>query len=103
MVASAPESAAKTQAMRNASLGMFNRQRHLTARILDSCIQATSKPSSHDAGVGTRLSYGCGSKPFWSHFGAGAPPILVYFSGDWDVHWGYGILTHGHMNDFGKH
>ena len=32
-----------------------------------------------------------------SHFGVGAPPILVYFSGDWDVHWGYGILTHGHI------
>ena len=29
------------------------------------------------------------------HVGVGAPPILVYFSGDWDVHWGYGILTHG--------
>ena len=33
----------------------------------------------------------------WHHFGVGAPPILVYFSGDWDVHWGYGLLTHGHM------
>ena len=21
----------------------------------------------------------------------------TYFSADWDVHWGYGILTHGHM------
>ena len=31
------------------------------------------------------------------HFGVGAPPILVYFSGDWDVQRGYGILTHGHM------
>ena len=19
------------------------------------------------------------------------------FSGDWDVHWGYGLLTHGHV------
>ena len=27
----------------------------------------------------------------WYHFGIGAPPILVYFSGDWDVHWGYGV------------
>ena len=37
-----------------------------------------------------------------SHIGIGAPPILVYFSGDWDVHWGYGVLTHGHMycNEF---
>ena len=36
----------------------------------------------------------------WYHFGIGAPPILVYFSGDWahwDVHWGYGVLTHGRM------
>ena len=30
----------------------------------------------------------------WYRFGVGA---LVYFSGDWDVHWGYGILTHGHV------
>ena len=36
-----------------------------------------------------------GSKPMGSHFGVGAPPILVYFSGDWDVHWGHGLLTHG--------
>ena len=21
----------------------------------------------------------------------------TYFSGDWDVHWGHGILTHGHV------
>ena len=33
----------------------------------------------------------------WYHFGIGAPPILVYFSGDGDVHWGYGILTHGQL------
>ena len=25
-------------------------------------------------------------------------PILVYFSGDWDVHWGYGLLTHGQVS-----
>ena len=31
----------------------------------------------------------------WCHFGVGAPPILIYLSWDWDVHWGYGILTHG--------
>ena len=24
-------------------------------------------------------------------------PVLVDFSRDWDVHWGYGLLTHGHM------
>ena len=34
----------------------------------------------------------------WHHFGEAAPPILVYFSGNWDVHWGYGILAHGHVS-----
>ena len=30
------------------------------------------------------------------HVGVGAPPILVYCSGDWDFHWGQpGFLTHG--------
>ena len=32
----------------------------------------------------------------WYHFGIGAPPIFVYFGGDWDVHRG-GVLTHGHL------
>ena len=31
-----------------------------------------------------------GSKPMVP-FGVGAPPILVYFSGDWDVDWGYDL------------
>ena len=31
----------------------------------------------------------------WYHFGVGAPPVLVYFSGDWDVHRGYDL-------DFGQ-
>ena len=38
----------------------------------------------------------CMVQTLWYHFGIGAP-ILVYFSGDWDVHWGYGVLTHGRM------
>ena len=29
------------------------------------------------------FSHGCGSKPMGSHFGVGASPILVIFSGDW--------------------
>ena len=33
-----------------------------------------------------------------SHVGVGAPPIEVYFRRDWDVHWGYKILTRGHMD-----
>ena len=32
-----------------------------------------------------------------SHFGVGAARMLVYFSGEWDVHWGYGLLTHDHV------
>ena len=34
----------------------------------------------------------------WYHLGIGAPPILVHFSGDWDVHSGYGVLTHGQIS-----
>ena len=35
----------------------------------------------------------------WYHFGVGVPPILVYFGGHWDVHWGItGLLTHGHVS-----
>ena len=33
----------------------------------------------------------------WYHLGVGATPILVFVSGDWDVHWNCGILTHGHL------
>ena len=40
------------------------------------------------------------SKPMVSHFGVGVftTHFRPYFSGDWDVHWGYGLLTHGHMD-----
>ena len=41
---------------------------------------------------------GHGSKPMGSHFGIGAPPILVYCIGHFDVHW-YEILTHGHVGE----
>ena len=37
-----------------------------------------------------------GSKPMVPFWGR-CPPILVYFRWDWDVHWGYGLLTHGHI------
>ena len=39
-------------------------------------------------GEGREEFFGCGSQPMGSHFGVGAPPILVDFSGDWDVHCG---------------
>ena len=48
----------------------------------------------------TPFGYMAVSQNQWYHFGVGAPPILVYFSWDWDFHWGYGLLTHGHMIAF---
>ena len=45
-----------------------------------------------------RLSQDAAGQNEWYNFGVGAPPILVFFSGAWDVHWGYGVLTHGHMS-----
>ena len=37
------------------------------------------------------------SKPMESHFGVGefTTRFRTYLNGDWDVHWGYGLLTHG--------
>ena len=41
-------------------------------------------------------THGCGSKPMGSHVGIGAPPIVVYFSGDWMFTGGtIWVLTHG--------
>ena len=40
------------------------------------------------------------SKPFWDPilgFSVHRPFFKLYFSGDWDVHWGYVVLTHGHL------
>ena len=37
------------------------------------------------------------SKNQWYHFWIAAPPILVFFSGDWDVHWGCGVSTYGYF------
>ena len=39
----------------------------------------------------------------WHHVGIGVPPSLIYFSGDWDAHWGYGVLTDGHVSGHGEH
>ena len=35
--------------------------------------------------------------PFW---GRCTTHFRTYFSGDWDVRWGYGLLTHGHISLF---
>ena len=39
---------------------------------------------------GCRLHLAVG-QTMGSHCGVSAPPILIYFSGDWDVHWGYDL------------
>ena len=49
-----------------------------------------TKKGTHPKFTPFVVVYGCGSKPMV----LGAPPILGYFSGDWDVHWGHGMLTH---------
>ena len=52
--------------------------------------------SKFDIAQGCSLAFSFGTHR-WYHFGVGAPPILVYVSGDWDVHWGLGLLTHGQI------
>ena len=45
------------------------------------------------------LEIGLWSKPFWDPILVGIGEFTQFrtYSGDWDVHWGYGILTHSHM------
>ena len=43
------------------------------------------------------MPYGHGSKPMVPFQDRCTTHFRTYFSGDWDVHWGYGVLTHGHM------
>ena len=56
-----------------------------------------ARSSAHRSMALDKIGCGCQNRygiPFWgwctTHF-------RTYFSGDWDVHWRYGILTHGHM------
>ena len=48
-----------------------------------------------------RVGSGCGSKPMVPFWGRCTTHVsLVYFSRDWDVRWGYGILTHGQVGNW---
>ena len=44
-----------------------------------------------------RNTHGRGSKPMVPFLGGCTTHVRTYFSGDWDVHRGYGFLTHSHM------
>ena len=44
--------------------------------------------------------FGCGSKPMVPFSGRCSTHFSL-FSGDWDVHWGYGLLTHAHLVHWG--
>ena len=58
---------------------------------------------SYPPGVSVEVAkYGCGCQnrvgiPFWL-VGEFTTHSSTYFSGDLDVHWAYGILTHGHLS-----
>ena len=43
-----------------------------------------------DIFVGFQVNLAVGQNQ-WYLFEVGAPPMSVYFSGDWDVHWGYDL------------
>ena len=52
---------------------------------------AAQASNGHPNGDFATDPFGCGSKPFWYHFGLGAQPILCILVGIG----GYGLLTHG--------
>ena len=62
-------------------------------RLLQS--NRASPPSFH---LLQNIVYCCGSRPMVPFWGRCTTHFRTYFSGDWDVHWGYGILTHGHIS-----
>ena len=64
---------------------------HLHPHLWRGRTKATCHPHMSHVAAGQNQRY---------HFGVGAPPILVHFSGDWDVRSGYGFLTHGHVSPF---
>ena len=41
--------------------------------------------------------FGCASKPTVPFWGRCTTHFRTYFGGDWDVRWGYGVLTHGYF------
>ena len=76
------------------------------ARYINKVLEV--KPSFETRGAGGAggqdlESFGW-SKPMGSHFGVGefTTHFRTYFSGDWDVHWGYALWTHGHVCVTGK-
>ena len=49
--------------------------------------------------LGKELVYGHGSKPMVPFWDRCITHFRTYCS-NWDVHWGYGVLTHGHIASF---
>ena len=50
-------------------------------------------------GFGSSMNTWLGQNPCYNfRVGEFATHFRTSFSGDWDVHWGYGLLTPGHMN-----
>ena len=56
------------------------------ARSISRAVQASSFPFSNQPPKEMAVV-----QHQWYHFGVGVPPISVYFTGDWDVHWGYDL------------
>ena len=89
---------------------------HLTGGLLYSATEAWVHSISHSLPIAAarKRKQGLKSAVIWFNLGpypnmavgqnqgtilgsVNSPPILVYFSGDWDVHWWYGNSTQGHI------
>ena len=71
----------------------------LSGRLLLELQHRLRASPTHSDGFAGGVKYGCGSKLMGSHVGVDefTTHFRTYFSGDWDVHWGYGVLTDGRM------
>ena len=65
----------------------------------EACVERKALVSACGRRPEGKRRFGCGSKPMVPFWGRCTTHFKTYFSGDWDVHWGYGSLTHGHLRE----
>ena len=64
--------------------------------VLPACGPNRPREASRDGWLHVAVVVKINGIPFWL-VGEFATHFRTYFSGAWDVHWGYGVLTHGHV------
>ena len=70
---------------------------HSSTQVLPARRPAAARQAAARRSLGPDFPECRGSKPMVPFRGRCTTHFRTYFSGEWDVHWGYGILTHGRL------